>query len=459
MFFEVAKLKTFIKKFMKSKLLLLACFLIFKTTQAQFAINGTIEPGNKDITWAMLYKIKEGRQHFVKNTKVKNNKFSFEIPASSKKGMYRVVYRLKENGFVDFLFNSEDIDFSFNPDYAEETAYFEKSAENILYQDYLINIMGQQQRVDSLQIAYFKTSNPEAENLYVQELKNLKAIQVAYEEKAKGFLAFHFIKATQRFNSETIQKSPKNYLNEVKNNFFVNIDFNNEYLINSSFLVDRVVDYVFKLNYSKNVETQNKLYTSSIDFVLKNPMKRSLQKDLIETLVEEFKKKEDVNMVNFLFENYYDQLPDNLKKKDYKKETLASLSVIVGVKAPDFVWEEKKKEIHLSELEGHEKYILVFWSSGCSHCRKQLPEMYTYLKDRKDLQVIAVSLEEKSKTWKKLKSKFKGWHHVLGLNKWENEIARTYDVMGTPSYFVLDKDKTILAKPDNFRALVKVLNK
>lgn len=444
---------------MKSKSLLLLCFLLTKITFAQFSIDGTIEPGDKKITWAMLYKIKEGRQHFVKNTKVKDNKFSFEVPVSAKKGMYRVVYRLKENGFIDFLFNSEDIKFSFNPDYAEETAYFENSNENILYQDYLFNIMQQQQRVDSLQIAYFKTSDSVAVGLYKTELNNLKSIQASYEENAKDYLAFHFIKATQRFNSSEIQKSPQNYLKEVKENFFTNIDFNDAYLINSSFLVDRVVDYVFKINYSKNPIVQNNLYTSSVDFVLKKEMKQSLQKDLIEILIEEFKKNEEVAMVNYLFENYYDALSPELKKQDYKKETLASLSVIVGVKAPEIVWKEKKTEFKLSELSGYNKYIVVFWSTGCSHCREQLPEMYTYLKDKKDIQVIAISLEEKPKTWKKLKSEFKGWHHVLGLNKWENEIARIYNVMGTPSYFVLDADKKITSKPDNFRELVKVLNK
>jgi thiol-disulfide isomerase/thioredoxin len=444
---------------MKLKSILLLCFLFAKITYAQYSIDGTIEPGDKKITWAMLYKIKEGHQHFVKNTKVKENKFSFEVPASSKKGMYRVVYRLKENGFIDFLFNNEDVKFNFNPDYPEETAYFEKSDENILYQEYLIDIMGQQQRVDSLQIAFFKTSNQNAAILYSEELINLETIQNTYEAKAKESLALHFIKATQRFNSDSIQKAPKNYLKEVKENFFSNIDFNDEVLINSSFLVDRVVDYVFKLNYSKNQKVQEELYTSSIDFVLNKEMKQSLQKDLIEILVEEFKKNEDVTMVKYLFENYYDVLPSALKKADYKKETLESLSVIIGVKAPEIVWKEKKTEYKLSVLTGHKKYIVVFWSTGCSHCRKQLPEMYSYLKEYEDVQVIAISLEEKPKEWKKLKSNFKGWHHVLGLNKWENEIARTYNVMGTPSYFVLDSDKIIIAKPDNFRELVKELKK
>ena len=37
---------------------------------------------------------------------------------------------------------------------------------------------------------------------------------------------------------------------------------------------------------------------------------------------------------------------------------------------------------------------------------------------------------------------------MLGLNKWENKTARTYNIMSTPSYFVLDVNKKIIAKPD-----------
>jgi hypothetical protein len=36
----------------------------------------------------------------------------------------------------------------------------------------------------------------------------------------------------------------------------------------------------------------------------------------------------------------------------------------------------------------------------------------------------------------------------LGLNKWQNKVSKTYQVFSTPSYFVLDKNKKIIAKPN-----------
>jgi protein-disulfide isomerase len=46
----------------------------------------------------------------------------------------------------------------------------------------------------------------------------------------------------------------------------------------------------------------------------------------------------------------------------------------------------------------------------------------------------------------------------LGFGKWDNEIGNSYNVTSTPTYFVLDKDKKIMAKPYDFEALKKILN-
>ena len=49
--------------------------------------------------------------------------------------------------------------------------------------------------------------------------------------------------------------------------------------------------------------------------------------------------------------------------------------------------------------------------------------------------------------------------NILGLGKWENKIGDTYGINATPTYFVLDKDKKIVAKPEDFEGLMEVLSK
>ena len=48
---------------------------------------------------------------------------------------------------------------------------------------------------------------------------------------------------------------------------------------------------------------------------------------------------------------------------------------------------------------------------------------------------------------KNYKQKLANWHHVFGGNKWENKIVKTYNINATPSYFILDSTKKIIAKP------------
>jgi len=158
---------------MNSKYFFLGFLFFAFVTQAQYSIQGTLSPNDAKLTWAMLYQIKEGRQHYIKNTKIKNQKFEFKIPKEAEKGMYRVVYRLKDEGFVDFIFNKENIEFSFDPSFAEGTTVFEASEENKTYQSYLRAISGQQQYIDSLQVSYFKTGNQATEPLYAIALEQL----------------------------------------------------------------------------------------------------------------------------------------------------------------------------------------------------------------------------------------------------------------------------------------------
>ena len=130
------------------KKILAFIFLISSFAQAQYTVNGTMYPTLKS-DWVILYKIEGATQKFVQNSKIAIDtvtiqgkkqaigKFSFTLPTNTKPGSYRVTYKLEEAGFVDFIFNKEDVSFSFNPNYGNQTVFFTASKENILYKSYL----------------------------------------------------------------------------------------------------------------------------------------------------------------------------------------------------------------------------------------------------------------------------------------------------------------------------------
>ena len=121
--------------------LLLLVVLTSTFVQAQYTVKGTIQP-TKKYRWALLYKIEGTKERFIENSEINNQllttngttltigTFEFQLPANAESGAYRITYDLKKNSYIDFLFNKEDVEFSFNPKDAESTIRYTKSKEN-----------------------------------------------------------------------------------------------------------------------------------------------------------------------------------------------------------------------------------------------------------------------------------------------------------------------------------------
>ncbi|QTD36179.1 TlpA family protein disulfide reductase [Polaribacter batillariae] len=446
------------------KKLLVFIFLVSSITQAQHTVSGTMTNA-LETDWVILYKIKGARQQFVQNSTIKKDTiiidgknqiigtFQFQIPQTSKAGFYRITYRTNSPNFVDFIYNNEDVSFTFHPDYPEQSVTFSKSNENIIYKNYLNEISKAQQKLDSLQITAIKNPNLDLNANYKAAFNQVNVIQNTYLKNTNGMYVQPFIKATLRANPSEIKTTAKDYMSNITSTFFDHMDFKDKTLINSSFLVDRITDYVFYINYSENKDVQQKLYKESVKTVLSKIENLPFKKDVIEFLVAQFENTKNLELIDFLFENYYEKLPEGLQNKDYLKEKKALFATEVGRIAPDFSWKENGKDLKLSTLNDAEKYVLVFWSTGCSHCLKEIPLLHKFLQDKTGVKVVAFSLEKNDFGWKNMKATLPNWHHILGLNKWENKIARTYNIMATPTYFILDKNKKIIAKPETLEDL------
>jgi thiol-disulfide isomerase/thioredoxin len=230
-------------------------------------------------------------------------------------------------------------------------------------------------------------------------------------------------------------------------------------LINSSFLTNRILDYIFYINYSDDLNQQQELYKSSIETVLSKIKSDAYKRDVIQFLIEQFEGSKNLEIIDYLFEEHYNKLPITLQDKKFKEEKMALFETEVGRIAPDFSWQENGKNLKLSTLNDAENYVLVFWSTSCSHCLREIPELHTYMANKPHMKVIAFALENDAFVWETYKkTNLSGWHNVLGLKKWENETARTYQINATPTYFILDKNKKIIAKPneiDDVKAFIE----
>ena len=424
------------------------------SVQAAYTIKGTIEP-DLDYSWIILYKIEKGKQVYVEKTAVTNGKFEFDLKEGAAIGVYRAYYQIEGNLYVEFIFNNENLDFKFNPAKPHETIEFASSDENQIFQNYLKNTEAKQKQIDSLQVAFFSVNDlnqsKRIDKEYKKRVSDLQNIQKKYEKKSKGKLVYNFIKASAKNNAKEPFKEPQEYLDYIKAHFFDAIDFNNKVLSNATFTNDRLLDYVFYLTQSDNQEARNVLQKKAIDDVvgrLNNNM--DVLSHFEDSVLYNYLRMEDKEMADYVINKYYYKLPKEYQDQQLLFRLKSAMKTAVGVKAPDFSWEENGASKSLYSLIGHDYYMVVFFSSGCPHCQKEIPEFHDFIKEFKKIKILAIGLEENSqKDWEIMVKDYTEFTNILDLKKWDSQKVKDYGVTAIPSYFLLDKNKVIIAKPND----------
>lgn len=436
------------------KKLILLCLIISFSMQGQTWVKGNLKSAEK-YSWVALYQLKATSQLYVANTTIEDGTFSMRFPENASSGMYRLLYDLENEGYVDFIYNNETINMEFDPENPTESIVYSTSVENQLYHAYQEEMTASKHLLDSLQRDYFylkdSIQKKESNEIYKEIVHSRAKIQESYEKKSMGKLVHHFIKSSYVYSAPELIKTPQEYLNSTKDHFFDSLDFQNKELINTPFLSEKAVDYVFHLNGSDDAEVQTKLFKRAVEEVLEKAEEDlHIKSELIIGLMYTFAQIENSELTRYLMDHYYDKLPVEYVNSDLKDAILAKIKLAVGSVAPEISWKQDDKDKKLSEMNLANTYIIVFWSTSCSHCLDEIPKLYEYTKNRSNLHVIAIALEDKKEGFDKYTPEYEAWTNILGLEKWENPIAQTYEINATPSYFVLDKNKTIEAKPEFF---------
>lgn len=426
--------------------------------KAQYTISGTLT-SNKKLEYALLYKVEAMKLSFVQNASLQEGAFNFQLPANASSGSYRLIYDTKNNGFIDFLFHKEDVIFHLDNSKPNDSLRFEKSKENKEYQQFLKAFSQRQQHIDSLQFSYLERPTKQTAKAYKKALVRLEKTKESFLKSSEKMFVTQFIKAHFQYNSPEIIPNAKDYFKTTVFHFFDAIDFENETLVNAAFFIDKLNQYVFRLNVSEDEEQQQVLYKKAMNTILEKAKSTELKKNTIALFIHQFAGLKNVVLVDFLLENYFNKLPKNLQNEEFKKTILSNLAAEVGRTAPDFSWQENDVKKTLSKLNESKHYVLVFWSTGCPHCTREVPKLYDFTKNNTLVKVIAFGMETEATKWRKFTAPLQGWHHALGLGKWDNKTARKYQIYSTPSYFVLNADKKIIAKPEKLEELKTLIEK
>lgn len=439
---------------MKNIILLAFTFVTFGLN-AQHSISGTFSPA-EDFTWVIAYRLEPGMQGYIADTAVKDGKFSLQIPRDAAAGTYRLVYAVpQEEFYFDVIYNGkEDIQLTF--DAQKKAISFMASEENKIFRSYFKDINAVKQGF----IDYYsrRKTNVDA---YKKLTDQLEETQTAYEKSTNGMLVNNFIKANRPYIPSEYEPA-NSYWQHKKEAFFKHLDVKNPLLQASGFLTDKLTSYVFtpmsteKISKSATEKTLQEniktIHTNLKDTDIK------YQAHIFHTLWNQTTSYDFNDTADFIYNSYLKDLALATKSQKIISDIEVNNRLRKGTKAPEITWKEGNTSKKLSEMEDAECYVLIFWSSTCSHCLHELPPLNKKLADYPSVKVLAVGLEDDDTTWKTESAKLDHFEHAIALGKWDSEYAKTYDIRRTPTYFILDKDKRILASPQSDKEVIEFLN-
>jgi len=105
--------------------------------------------------------------------------------------------------------------------------------------------------------------------------------------------------------------------------------------------------------------------------------------------------------------------------------------------------------------------ILYFWAYDCGHCKKVTPKVKDFYKDYKEhgVEIFSISTKKESDKWREAVEE-KGIQEFINVEDPEHlsNFRVFYDIYSTPTIYVLDKDKNIVAKRLDVLSLRKFMN-
>lgn len=432
-----------IKTIYKMKKILILLLVLPLISIAQ-SVKGTFSPA-EDFSYAFLYYATPDSANYIDRGQVdENGTFEIQLDSTLTPGIYKIVYATppEENNF-DFIYDGkESIAFNFSLD---KGINFTTSEENKLWYSYLKSIDMVNQTISN----YYGKENTDKKG-FNAIFKTLKDTQTAYEELAEDKLVSHFIQANRPYMPSK-HEDISTYSNHLKQHYLSQIDFSDHLLQSSSYLTDRVTAYVFHMVDNPN----NDIYKQHVDDVAKaiSNDDSTIKTSLLEILWQRFVTLKNNDVANYITDNYLLELAQKTNSIVLENTLISYKNTSIGSVAQDFEITLNDKKTSLLELEGADHYLLIFWSSGCSHCLNELPKVKAMVANKPHLKVVAFGLEDDDKKWSKEIKNYPEFIHQIGLGKWDNPIVNTYGVSATPTYFLLDASKVIIAKPHGIEDL------
>jgi peroxiredoxin len=372
-------------------------------------------------------------------------------------GIYRITF--DKNKWLDFVNDGEDINITTNANNILDSLKVLSSESNKLYYTFIKLNKQYKSKSDLLQLILARYPNDD--DYYTSSQNKLKQLQTDYldfvnvtsQKNPKSFIA-RYIKSSQLpiVDGAIPLEKQVNYLKAHSLDF---VDFHDADLINSDAFSNKSIEY---LTYFRNPQLPKDLlekeFMVAVDTILnKAKVNEAVYKHITEYLLDGFKKFGFDVIINYILENYV--IKDDICI-DQKLETALhrrfdqAKYFKVGDKVPDIVMPDSSgKQISLYSIRA-EKILILFYASWCQHCNTLVPQIQELYKNqqKRHIEVLAISIDTSRSDWLNfVKSSGLDWINASDLKGWRGKVANDYFLYATPTMFLIDNERKIIAKP------------
>jgi len=453
--------------------------------------------GLKDSTVVLAHYFAKETLTFIKDDSTKLNKSGEAVFANPKPlagGMYIVI--LPQKKYFDLLIgNNQQFSVEADTSNLQKKILFKGSEENDLFYQYRNLLSDKSAQMKTLGERFAK-ADPTQKEVINKERSAINTEVKSYIRQSidrnKGRFFSTWLQALQDINIPPLPRDAKGNVTDSTfqykywhRHFFDNFDLADVRLLHTPFYERKVIDYIDKaaVQHPDSIEKETDLLMSRIG---KN---EEVQRYMLGTLYNHLAEKANqyVGMDGpfcYFVEKYY--LPqatwiDAKFRDDLVKNVSRIKPNLVGKEAPSLPLAEipvehfltsktdtiARKSLQIGRLiklqDIKAKFtVLVFWEVDCSHCQKEIPLLYDSIYPiikSKGAEIVAIHMltgvEAKGK-WVDFVNEHK-LYNWINATPVEHSYKETYNVLSTPTIYLLDENKRILSKRIGIKQLPQVI--
>ncbi len=347
------------------------------------------------------------------------------------------------------------------------------SNDNTIFKNYSKSMNDIGAQLGDIEKAYKSANNATDSialtNKYNDKKKEMNEKRLAIMKGQPNSMTAYFLNVMQRPDAPAIPivngKADSTYpFYYVKNHFWDNVVFNDNRLVRTPFFEAKLDEY-FKNYVSRDPDSiiEEVQYMLTVAKTGNEIYPFLLFKFTNKYITPEFMGQDKVFL--HIYQNFFAKgdtvLLNEASKKSITERAYSMMANQLGLAAPPLVINDiDDKKISLYDIASPYTFV-AFWDPTCSHCKVEIPRVDSFYKaiwSKLNVKVLSVNINFKELTaWKNFikENKLEGWMHAYqteaDLNKEIQQgkpttIRQLYDVFKTPTFYLLDANKKIIAK-------------